>query len=75
VYFVASAPSGATISVLRDGVPLTGDERGEDVDASGNVQVKESRLYTLVKEKEMGEHTLEIIIHDAGLQAFTFTFG
>jgi thiol-disulfide isomerase/thioredoxin len=75
VYFVASAPSGATLTVLRDGVPLTGEGRGEDVDSSGNVQVKESRLYTLVKEKEMGEHTLEIIIHDAGLQAFTFTFG
>lgn len=74
VYFVGMAPQGATLTVLRDGVPVAA-ERGEDVGQNGTVEVKEARLYKLIEEKSPGTHTLELIIKEPGLEAFTFTFG
>lgn len=50
---------------------------GEDIskdDKSGGF-IKESRLYKLIENTEPGIYTLEIIIEDPGLKAFTFTFG
>lgn len=74
VYFVAAAPKGVTITVMRDGKPLTSDQ-GSDVDAQGRATIQEARLYDLIDQPSMQEHTLEIIIHNPGLQAYTFTFG
>jgi thiol-disulfide isomerase/thioredoxin len=74
VYFVASSAEGVSITVLRDGIPVAA-QRGEDVDASGRVMIKEARLYKLIAEPDLGTHTLEIIIKGAGLDAYTFTFG
>jgi thiol-disulfide isomerase/thioredoxin len=74
VYFVASSADGVEIKVLRDGVPVAA-QRGEDVDASGRVMIKEARLYKLINESDIGTHTLEIIIKGTGLDAYTFTFG
>ena len=74
VYFVAAASSTVLITVLRDGKPLTTD-RGADVDANGNATIQQARLYDLIDQSSMQGHTLEIIVHNPGLQAFTFTFG
>jgi thiol-disulfide isomerase/thioredoxin len=74
VYFVASAPTGALLTVLVDGKPI-GTNAGADVAADGAVTVKENRLYKLVHMPDYGEHTLEIQIKGTGLQAYTFTFG
>ncbi|MCZ7392335.1 MAG: redoxin domain-containing protein [Candidatus Methanoperedens sp.] len=78
VYFVASAKDGATIQVFRDGKPL-GDEAGGDVVMKNGlsiVNVSEPHLYKLIEDPAgYGEHTLEIIVENPGLQAFTFTFG
>lgn len=77
VYFVGGAPNGMKIKIYRDGIPLknmAGDdvvlENGESV-----VPVKENRLYKLIEEADYGEHTLEILIENPGLRAYTFTFG
>jgi thiol-disulfide isomerase/thioredoxin len=82
VYFVASSKNpneGVKIKVLRDGILLTGNERGEDVASDGTVTIKENRLYKIVKGSDYGEHTLEIDVMDSGmksrLDAYTFTFG
>jgi thiol-disulfide isomerase/thioredoxin len=77
VYFVASAAEAnqnISITVMRDGKPLTTD-RGADVDASGNATINQSRLYDLIDQSAPATHTLEIIVHNPGLQAYTFTFG
>lgn len=74
VFFVASAEEGTTITVLRDGVPVS-LERGEDVDANGKVLIQESGLYDLIEEESAGTHTIEIQVEGTGLKAFTFTFG
>jgi thiol-disulfide isomerase/thioredoxin len=78
VNFVASATNNVTVQVFRDGKPL-GNESGGDVlrrDGSSIVNISEPRLYTLIDDPAgYGEHTLEIIAENPGLQAFTFTFG
>jgi thiol-disulfide isomerase/thioredoxin len=78
VYFVASAESGVTVTILRDGNPL-GAEAGKDVTSAGGTTtafIREDGLYELIDDPNgAGEHTLEIIIEKPGLKAFTFTFG
>lgn len=75
VYFVASAPAGATVRVYQDGAPVTVAASGSDVN-DGILTVGASRLYGVIANPDgAGEHTLELIIDSPGLQAFTFTFG
>ncbi len=76
VYFVAGSDNGAKIKVLQDGQPVSG-AAGDDVakDGTGGGFIKENRLYKLISNPSAGEHTLEIIIEEPGLKAFTFTFG
>ncbi len=73
VYFVGASNAGVSVKILRDGVPVS-LEAGADV-VNGSVQIKESRLYHLIHEKQKGQHVLQMIIESPGLQAYTFTFG
>jgi len=78
VYFVAAGPpaGGAVkIKITRDGGRLLGAARGTDVEVNGEATIKVNRLYQLVGDSAYGVHTLEIEIENAGLQAYTFTFG
>jgi len=63
VYMVASAANGTTIEILQDGISM------------GTQTIKEDQLYHLIANQDYGEHTLEIIIKNPGLQAYTLTFG
>jgi hypothetical protein len=78
VYFVASSASPSTpvtVEVLQDGQPISASAAGTDV-VDGKVTITGSRLYNLVSNPDgVGTHTLELIIDNPGLQAFTFTFG
>ena len=76
VYMVLNSDAGIKIRVLQDGQPL-GGSAGADIskDEKSEGFIKESRLYKLVKNIKTEEHTLEIIIEEPGLKAFTFTFG
>ena len=74
VYIVASSDKGVTVTVLKDGRPLV-TEAGKDVRPDGTVLIKDNRLYRLIEGADYGQHTIEIIIHQHGLRAFTFTFG
>ncbi len=61
--------------VTLDGKPL-GVNHGVDTDALGNGVVTDHRLYQLVRQKGViGDHTFVIEFLDAGVQAFSFTFG
>jgi len=75
VFLVGDALEGVAITVLRDGKPIDASVAGSDV-VNGKVNVKESRLYNIVNDKAgSGEHTLELLIENSGLHAYTFTFG
>jgi hypothetical protein len=53
-----------------------GPNHGVDTDAQGNGVVTEHRLYQLVRQKgAITDHTFTIEFLDAGVQAFSFTFG
>jgi thiol-disulfide isomerase/thioredoxin len=70
VHMVAGAPAGAKMRVLQDGKPVSGG----DV-KNGEIQIHDAKRYHLIENSSFGEHTLELYIEDAGLEAFTFTFG
>jgi thiol-disulfide isomerase/thioredoxin len=62
--------------VLIDGKP-PGAARGIDVDENGNGAVSEPRLYQLIRQatKPIDDRQFYIVFLDAGVQAFSFTFG
>ncbi len=66
--------SGKVFMVANCAYPLT---LGVTVDgkAQAPVTVQESRLYTLFDSNDYADHTLELSVPKAGLEAFTFTFG
>jgi len=71
------SPDGRPIRfrVLIDGKP-PGDNHGVDTDAEGNGMVDSQRLYQLVRFKgPFKEHDFTIEFLDAGVEAFSFTFG
>lgn len=79
LYFVAGT-SGKIIDVevLRDGKPVDAKAKGKDIfykNGKSFVSISTNRLYSIIEDKAYGDHLLEFIISDPGLQAFTFTFG
>ena len=63
VYMVMSAPVATDMEVWVDGKKAS------------TITVKDEKLYTLVEGADYGVHTLLLKVHNAGLKAFTFTFG
>jgi hypothetical protein len=71
------AVTGASVRfrALLDGQP-PGVARGIDTDEQGLGTVTEQRLYQLIRQPEpITERTFEITFPDAGLEAYSFTFG
>ena len=54
-----------------------GADRGSDVDTDGRVMVDAQRLYQLVRQQGDASRprTVEIEFLDAGVRAYSFTFG
>ena len=67
--------SAVPFRVTIDGQP-PGAAHGLDVDEGGNGTVREQRLYQLVRQpKPIVDRTFAIEFLDAGVEAFSFTFG
>ena len=61
--------------VRIDGAP-PGADHGSDVDAEGLGNVREDRLYQLIRQTgQVADRTFEIEFLDAGVRAYAFTFG
>jgi hypothetical protein len=74
---VLSMPLSEPIAfhVLLDG-SAPGPAHGVDVEVDGAGVLRESRLYQLVRQSDqVGEHTVQIVFHDPGAEAYAFTFG
>jgi thiol-disulfide isomerase/thioredoxin len=76
---IAPADSGAhTVELLQDGKPLAREDAGEDVryTPSGEsiVPVDTPRMYSLVRNTDIGQHLLQLVTHEAGVECFAFTF-
>jgi thiol-disulfide isomerase/thioredoxin len=72
VYLVAESAEGGVIEVWQDGKRAE-EEAGADAPV-GRAQVKDSRLYKLIKNPTASEHTLELKV-SPGVKLFAFTFG
>ena len=71
----AQAGKAVRFRVTVDGAPPAGDA-GMDVDAQGNGVVRGHRLYNLVRNKgAIAEREFVIEFLDAGVDAYSFTFG
>jgi thiol-disulfide isomerase/thioredoxin len=74
---LAPAKDGKLIrfKVTLDGAPL-GGSHGSDSSPDGAGEVREPRLYQLIRQTgEIKDRTFEIEFLDPGIQAFAFTFG
>jgi thiol-disulfide isomerase/thioredoxin len=74
---LAPAKNGKPIrfKVTLDGA-APGENAGGDSAPDGAGEVREPRLYQLIRQKgRVGDHTFEIDFLDDGVQAFSFTFG
>jgi thiol-disulfide isomerase/thioredoxin len=61
--------------VLLDG-EAPGPAHGVDVDADGNGELRDGRLYQLVRQHDaVRERTLELTFLEPGAEAYVFTFG
>jgi thiol-disulfide isomerase/thioredoxin len=61
--------------VFLDG-EAPGQSHGLDVDDDGNGELRDGRLYQLVRQQAaVRERTLEITFHEPGAEAYSFTFG
>ncbi len=63
VYMVLSSDVGTDILIYKDDV------------LEKTLHVKDEKLYPLIEDSDYGKHNLRIKIPNAGLKAFTFTFG
>lgn len=71
----ASRGASARFRVYIDGRP-PGEAHGVDVDGDGNGTVREARMYQLVRQHTaISDRQFEIEFLDAGVEAFSFTFG
>jgi hypothetical protein len=79
LYAVLESPRGQSVmlEVLHDGLPLTDDNKGDDVviDQRGisTVTVRDPRLYLLVKNPEHGNHTLKLIPRGPRIGVYAFS--
>jgi hypothetical protein len=74
---LAPPDSGAPVrmTVSLDGQP-PGDDRGLDVDESGEGALDEPRMYQLVRQRGgVRPRTVEIAFDGPGVRAYVFTFG
>ena len=68
-------PEPIPFRVSLDGEP-PGRSHGADVDEDGNGQLRDGRLYQLLREHDaVRERTLEITFLEPGAQGYVFTFG
>jgi hypothetical protein len=78
VHLVMGPPrpeSRVRFRVTIDGQP-PGAARGLDVDEGGNGMAAEQRLYQLIRQPQpIVDRTFAIEFLDAGVEAFSFTFG
>jgi len=61
-------------TVRLDGEP-PGEDRGLDVDGSGEGTLTAPRMYQLVRQRAAARRTFEITFHEPGARAYVFTFG
>ncbi|MFZ2161428.1 MAG: cytochrome c biogenesis protein DipZ [Sideroxyarcus sp.] len=77
LHLVMGAENGKPVrfKVTLEGV-APGNDHGADTSATGEGEIREQRLYQLIRQRgEIRDRTFRIEFPDGGAQAFAFTFG
>ena len=78
LHMVLAPPKGGKsvrFKVRLDGAS-PGDDHGVDSNADGAGEIRQPRMYQLIRQKRpIRTRTFEIEFLDSGVQAFSFTFG
>ena len=78
LHMVLAPPKGGKpvrFKVRVDGA-APGENRGVDSDGAGVGEIREPRMYQLIRQKgQIKDLTFEVEFSDPGVQAFSFTFG
>ena len=69
------AENNAKLEIYLDGVPLTSEYSGSDINSTNKMYVSTPGMYNIVSSETSISHIMEIKIEGKGFQAFTFTFG
>ena len=69
------ANGNAELNIIYDGMIISENSRGHDIDSNGNVRISEPRLYNLIELDQEGPHEIIIEVEDPDFEIFTFTFG
>ncbi len=65
----------AQLEIFLDGLPISKEDSGTDVDLENKITVSEPGLYNIISSNESSSHVLEIKINNPGFRIYTFTFG
>jgi hypothetical protein len=77
LHLVMGAENGKPVrfKVTLEGV-APGNDHGADTSSAGEGEIREQRLYQLIRQRgEIRHRTFRIEFPDGGAQAFAFTFG
>lgn len=76
VFIVMGSKNGSkgSLKVFLDGKLIEQNQAGEDV-INGIAEVKDNRLYKLIKLQTSGRHILKLEFQDSNLELYAFTFG
>jgi hypothetical protein len=78
LHMVLALPKGGKpvrFKVRLDGA-APGDDHGVDSNADGEGEIRQPRMYQLIRQKgPIQDRTFEIEFLDPGVRAFSFTFG
>jgi peroxiredoxin len=75
---VMTAQTKVEVDVQLDGKPISKELAGKDVNfinGRAAVRVEHDDMYRLFKAGSVQEHELRLVVRDAGLRAYAFTFG
>ena len=67
--------NNAQLEIFLDGVPLTKEHAGLDINFENKMDVSNAGMYNIINSETSISHIMEIRIEGKGFQAFTFTFG
>ncbi|MCA9903888.1 MAG: hypothetical protein KC547_08530 [Anaerolineae bacterium] len=66
-------PDAISVEIWQDDRPLTEDQRGDDVAATGHVMIDRPRVYHLIRNRRQEAHELMLRVRSGGFSVYVFS--